>query len=57
MKYLLQRLKEPTTWVGFLALAAAFGLNVAPEHREVIIQGGIFFAGLIGILTRDVGDD
>lgn len=56
MNYFVDRLKEPTTWAGFLAMAAAFGLKIAPEYKEVIIQGGIFLVGVIGILTKDSGD-
>lgn len=53
MKYILERLKEPASYVGVFALAAgAFGLTLSPELQTAIAQVGMAVASLTLILSR-----
>jgi len=36
MSYIIERLKEGSTWSALIALAAAFGLKMAPEQSAAI---------------------
>ena len=53
MAYLLDRLKEASTWRGIALLLTAFGVQVAPEVQEAVISVGIAVAGAVGILFPD----
>lgn len=52
-RYILNRLKERSTWMGLIGLATAFGLTLSPEQTEAIIAFGISLVGLIAIFTKD----
>ena len=52
-QYLVARMKEPSTWRGFILLLTAIGVPVAPELQEVIVSAGLGLAGLIGVVTAD----
>ena len=51
--YILNRLKEPSTWRGFVALAMAAGIGISPEMMEQIVTAGITLIGLILTFKRD----
>jgi hypothetical protein len=50
MNYLLERLKEPSTWRGLLALATALGVKLHPELQEAILSTGLALIGLINMV-------
>lgn len=52
-EYLLERLKEPSTWRGIILLLTAAGVPIAPAMAESIITVGLAIAGLIGVVTPD----
>lgn len=52
-EYLLERLKEPSTWRGIILLLTAAGVPIAPAMAESIITVGLAIAGLIGVATPD----
>ena len=51
--YLINRLREPSTWRGIVLLATALGVPLHPELQEAIIATGLATAGLIGVVTQD----
>lgn len=51
--YLLNRLREPSTWRGLVLLATACGVPLNPELQEAIIATGLAIVGLIGVATQD----
>ena len=53
MQYIINRLKEASTWRGLILLAAAFGLHIAPDMQEAIVGAGIGTAGLVGVIFPD----
>jgi hypothetical protein len=48
--YLLARLKEASTWRGFVYLLTALGVTVSPALAEAIIAAGMALAGVIGVV-------
>lgn len=54
-KYILERLKEASTWRGIVALITAVGVALSPEQVEAIVAAGLAVVGLIGVLTPDSG--
>ena len=53
MNWLIERLKEPTTWRGIIWLATALGVSLRPEVWEQIAAVGMALAGLVGVITRE----
>jgi hypothetical protein len=52
-KYILARLKERTTWLGLIAIATAFGIQLSPEQIEAIATIGLAIAGILHAATPD----
>lgn len=52
-RYLIERLKEPSTWRGVILLLTACGAPIAPANAEQIVSVGLAVAGLIGIFLPD----
>ena len=52
-QYLLERMKEASTWRGIIYVLTAAGVPVAPAMAEQIIAAGMAVAGVIGILSKD----
>lgn len=52
--WLLDRLRETSTWAGILtAVAALTGITIAPEKSTAILSAGTAAATAFGILFRD----
>lgn len=51
--YILDRMKEPSSWRGFFLILTAIGIPIAPELQTSIITVGLAVAGLIGVATPD----
>jgi len=48
MNFIWQKLQEPSTIRGLIALLAGFGITIAPQYHDAIIAT---FLGLIGIIN------
>lgn len=53
MNYLIDRLKEPSTWRGILAMLTAVGVKLHPELQEAIISAGLALIGLVNIFRKE----
>lgn len=53
LKYMAERAKERSTWVGISILGAAIGLHVDPDHMAKIVETASELLGLVLILTKD----
>lgn len=53
MKYLLDRLKEPSTWRGLIMVATGVGASWSPQSQEAIVYIGVSLAGVVGALLPD----
>jgi len=51
--YLLERMREPSTWRGLTLLLTALGIPLAPGLSDAIVAAGLGVAGLIGALAPD----
>ena len=56
MKYLLERLKEPSTGRGLFALLTAVGLKLHPEMQEAILTTGLALIGAINVFRKESND-
>lgn len=53
MTYLIDRLREPSSYAGLAALLGIFGLQVAPEAWSMVIQVLTGAAGLAAFFFKD----
>ena len=53
MKYLLDRLSEPSTWRGAVSLATALGVKLRPDLMEAIICAGLALMGMINVVRKE----
>lgn len=53
MKYIGERLKEPSTWRGLLMIATVFGANINPEMANAIVTVGASAVGAVGVLAKE----
>lgn len=51
--YILNRLKEPSTWRGIILILTVFGAKLEPEQQEAIVLAGLGIVGLLGAFTKD----
>ena len=48
--YIIERLKEASTWRGIVLVFTSFGLQISPEQSAAIMSLGLGIAGAIGAL-------
>ena len=54
MKYLIERLKEPSTWRRLIMIATGLaGAKWGPESQETIVYVGVSLAGIVGAILPD----
>jgi hypothetical protein len=53
IKWICDRLHEPSSWRGLIWLATSAGLTLSPEMWDYIMIIGMAAAGLVGMITRD----
>ena len=57
MKYLIERLKEPSTWRGLIMIATGVaGAKWCPESQDTIVYVGVSLAGIVGAILPDRWD-
>jgi len=52
-RWLLHRIKEPSTWRGLVWLLTVAGVSLRPDQVEAIVLFGMALAGLLGVLLPD----
>jgi hypothetical protein len=52
VKWVIDQLRQPSTWRGIVMLATSAGLVIKPDLMEPIIVAGTGVAGLIGVLFK-----
>lgn len=53
LKFILDRAKEKTTWLGLIAILTAAGVAISPEQVEAIATLGLAIAGAVGVFTKE----
>ena len=51
--YVINRLKEPSTWRGLIMLLTAGGIVLSPGQVAMIVAAGTAAAGFVGTLFPD----
>lgn len=51
--YVLNRLREPSTWRGIVALLTAAGVAMSPDQQAAIVAAGLAVIGVIGAFIPD----
>jgi hypothetical protein len=54
MNFIWQKLQEPSTIRGLLALLAGFGITIAPQYHDAIIATFLGLIGLINVYRSEV---
>jgi uncharacterized membrane protein len=53
VNYFMERLSEPSTWRGILAVLTACGIAFSPDQADKIVAGGLALIGLVGAFSSD----
>lgn len=53
LSFILQRLKEATTWKGIIMLLAAAGVTLDPDQIQAIIAAGLALIGVIDVFIKE----
>ena len=53
LAYIIDRLKEASTWRGIIGLLTAAGVTISPEMIDKIVAAGLAIMGVIGMLFKD----
>lgn len=53
LSWLLDRLKETSTWYGIIAILTSAGVNLDPELQTQVISSGAALAGLVAFVTKE----
>ncbi len=51
--WIVKRLLERSTWLGLIALATLFGVNLSEEQKDLIVQVGVAATALVLTFTAD----
>lgn len=54
MHYIVERLKEPSTWRGLgWIVTSVIGVSISTEQWQLITDAGMALVGLIGVFSLD----
>ena len=53
VNFILERLKEKTTWLGITGLLATVGVTLSPEQGTAIVTAGVGIAAAILTFTKE----
>jgi hypothetical protein len=53
MNWILDRLREASTWRGLIGIATTFGVIISPELADKIIAVGIALVGVVEIIRKE----
>lgn len=53
MNYIVERLKEASTWRGLVLILTSLGVSISPELVAPIVSIGTGIAGAVGVFLPD----
>jgi hypothetical protein len=53
MNWIMNRLREASTWRGLVWLLVASGVALRPDQVEALVVTGMALAGLLGVFLKD----
>ncbi len=57
MNWIINRLREASTWRGLVWLLTVSGVALRPDQVEAIVLAGMAIAGLLGVFLQDKARD
>jgi hypothetical protein len=51
--YLLNRMREASTWRGMVAMITALGVALSPDQQTAVISLGMAIVGALGVFLPD----
>ena len=55
MNYIINRLKEKSTWIGIITLLGSLGVVIRPELREALPIFGVGLGALLAVIVEREG--
>lgn len=55
VKFVVDRMKERSTWIGLVGLLSSVGIALEPSMVEAIASVGVALSAVVMILTKDIG--
>lgn len=55
VKFVVDRMKERSTWIGLVGLLSSVGIAMEPQMVEAIASVGVALSAVVMILTKDLG--
>jgi len=52
-KWVLERARERSTWLGLITLLTVLGVNVSSAQQEAVVTAGVALAGAVMAFSRD----
>ena len=52
-EFIMNRLREPSTWRGLILMLTALGVKLEPQQIEAIVTFGLATVGAIGVFVPD----
>lgn len=52
LDWLIDRMRERSTWFGVVSLMTAIGISLSPAQIDAIAAAGMAVAGLVAVITR-----
>lgn len=56
VQFLLDRLKEPSTWKGLTVVLTGLGIGISPDQAAAVASVGAAAFGLIEVFRKEGGD-
>jgi hypothetical protein len=53
IKYITNRAKERSTWLGLIAILSGVGITLQPDMRDAVVSLGAAIGGFIAVMTKD----
>lgn len=53
MQYLINRLKEKSTWISIIMIVTSLGVKINPGLAETVIPLGMAVAGVVGFFLKE----
>ena len=53
IKWIIDRARERSTWMGLFSLAGAVGWAITPENKELIVTAAVAVVAAVAAFTRD----
>lgn len=56
LKFMLRRLKEPSTWAGIVTLLTVFGITLDPAQTQAIATAGAAIVAVLMVFLKESGE-